>query len=439
MRWGLVAITAFVSAPQVDAAPKVAFPYEATVEAAETYVRSGPGSKYYPTAKLQQGQRVMVHRHDPGWHMIAPPAGSFSWVRASAVDKVADDRGTVNDNNVDVHVGSFESDIRDVLTRRLAKGDEVEILGEKRLPPVKGSGPEELWYRIAPPRGEWRWVAAQDLSPAPRKSDLSAADDPFDVQPARSSRTLSAPVTSEDDAFERPLPREGGRSYLDEESPSKRGHRQGDDSGIIDRPLVRRRGKPSATPRAEPASDKQLASQLEELDRLDVRFRSILDKEPLEWDFTQLEQDYRALRAEVEGAELQQMIDTRLARIVGYERTRAEQAELARISQETLRRDAELAQIQRQHEARLTALQQQSRFDGAGIVERSALARKGAPGHVLMAPSGKVLAYLVAGRGVNLDSWIGRPAGVNGRRVPRPDLKADLITVTRLTPVRLAP
>ena len=58
---------------------------------------------------------------------------------------------------------------------------------------------------------------------------------------------------------------------------------------------------------------------------------------------------------------------------------------------------------------------------------------------VLLNPSGRVLAYLVPSPGVNLETWVGRAAGVVGPRTPNSELKSDLITVNRLTPVRLTP
>lgn len=431
MRVGLLFLTLLATATQADAAQKVVFPYDATVEVDETYVRSGPGSKYYPTARLKAGQRVVVHRHDPGgWHMIAPPPDSFSWVQGRYVDKTAEGRGTINTNHVVAWVGSFESDIREIYQQKLAQGDEVQILGEKQLLPVSGTGPGELWYRIAPRRGEWRWISGQALSPAPRDSE-QVADDPFDRPVDVGSRGRAAPPVGKVDEnhFEKPISRSTERDYLDNDSSLP--------GSIADRPVVRRQGKGAPPKRTETVASKQLDAQLDELDRLDARFRAILDKDPLEWDFTQLELDYRGLRAEIESGSVQQMIDVRLARMASYRKTRAEHEEVARLSQETTQRDAALAEIQRRQEAQLAALRQ-PRFDGAGIVERSALNRKGAPQYVLLAPSGKVLAYLVPAPGVNLDAWLGKSAGVTGSRVPHPDLKADLITVFRLTPVRLA-
>jgi hypothetical protein len=445
MRACLVALTLLATAAPAAGARKIQFPYEATIEADDTYVRSGPGSKYYPTGKLKRGQRVTVQRHDPGgWHMIAPPAGSFSWVKARYIDKIGPDRGTANSNNVVVRVGSFESDIREMFQRKLAQGDEVQILGEKELPPETGTGAHELWYRIAPPRGEWRWVAGRALSPPPGDVSADADENPFEMPaaPANNGRNLPAARAPDrdagDDDFFKPLPMESDRDYLADDSAPPRSLKNADATdGIVNRPIVRRQGPVTAKKVTGRAAEKQLAARLEALDRLDARFRSILDKNPLEWDFTQLERDYRQLRIEVDSADVEQMIDARLARIDEHRKTKSEHEEFARQSDETMKRDAELAEVQRRHEARLASLRQ-PRFDGAGILNRSALRRKGAPRYVLLAPGGKVLAYLVSAPGLNLEPWVGRPVGVTGSRVPHPELKADLITVIRLTPVRLS-
>lgn len=74
---------------------------------------------------------------------------------------------------------------------------------------------------------------------------------------------------------------------------------------------------------------------------------------------------------------------------------------------------------------------------GAGIVQRSAVTGS-APGHVLLTPQGRILAYLV-GDGVDLNALIGKPIGIQGRRGFRRDLGLDLIEVTNAIPVRLRP
>ncbi|MCA9015707.1 MAG: hypothetical protein KDA77_10290, partial [Planctomycetaceae bacterium] len=144
-------------------AKKRTFPYEAVVNAEEALVRSGNGSRYYPTLKLKRGSRVTVHRHDPGgWFMITPPQGSFSWIRAEHVQKTAANRGRVTENGVVVRVGSAFGESRDVEQIRLSKNDEVTILGSKNVPTEFGN---VLMYQIKPPTGEWRWVEGHLLVP----------------------------------------------------------------------------------------------------------------------------------------------------------------------------------------------------------------------------------------------------------------------------------
>ena len=64
-----------------------ASPYGADVTADDVYVRSGPGSNYYPTTKLHAGDRVLVVGEQFGWLKIAPPPGSFSYVDMTLVEK----------------------------------------------------------------------------------------------------------------------------------------------------------------------------------------------------------------------------------------------------------------------------------------------------------------------------------------------------------------
>ena len=79
------------------------------------------------------------------------------------------------------------------------------------------------------------------------------------------------------------------------------------------------------------------------------------------------------------------------------------------------------------------------KYDGAGIVQRSALSSPGWPQYVLLAPDGRVLSYLQAGPGVNLERYVGQSMGLVGPRNFRPDLNADLLVVRQAAPVKLSP
>lgn len=75
-------------------------------------------------------------------------------------------------------------------------------------------------------------------------------------------------------------------------------------------------------------------------------------------------------------------------------------------------------------------------LNGAGIVQR-APARPGSPPYMLIAPDGRFLTFLNAGPGVNLDTAVGQPMGVIGRRYFEPSVRAEMIVVRQMMPVQL--
>jgi hypothetical protein len=433
MRVFLLAVTALVIAAPLEAGAKRKTPYEAVVEAEEVYVRSGAGSsKYYPTGKLRRGDKVTVQREDPGgWFMITPPPGSFSWVLGKHVRKISDDQGVITANGVAVRVGSFESDVREVFQRTLSENDEVRILGEKMLVPDSGNGPAELWYRVEPPRNEWRWIPGQAVTPVQRGERGTSAD-PFGTADGESRPRRSPSRTRGDSdapSFEVPQMDAPIREY----AGGNDGYGAAE-TARENRPLVRKGGKPERRP---PPAQRKQDDLFDELDRLDARFRSILDQDTLDWDFDEIERDYIGLRADTDSTNLQRMIDTRIDRIAHYRQVHAEEQEIAQVREETSRRDAELAELQRQQETQLVSVRR-PKYDGAGIIQRAA-PNRGTPHYVLVNLSGKILAYLVPAPGIDLERWVGQAAGVTGPRVPHAELRADLITVNKLAPVRLLP
>jgi hypothetical protein len=74
---------------------------------------------------------------------------------------------------VGTRLGSVEKPLWQV---KLKAGEEVEILGEASWPSPDGNS--TVWYQIAPPAGEFRWIRFADLSTPPTSNDLAlgAAD-----------------------------------------------------------------------------------------------------------------------------------------------------------------------------------------------------------------------------------------------------------------------
>ena len=428
------------------------FPYEAIVEAEDgENVRSGPGPKYYPTDKLQKGDRVMVHRHDPGgWCMISPPPGSFSWIRAEHVQKSGKDSGVLKANGVVVHIGStINPDEFTTVQANLSKSDAVEILGEKNFPFEDGP---RLMYKISPVKREWRWI--------PRKSIValdSLRSDPFPAeQPQRKKRT--GPVANaEDDTFAQPISTGSSSNDAVVESAARSEKKSSDNTG------VRRTGP----------DPEQMAAGRTRLDEIDGHFREMIRQEPPTWDLDSLETLYKELDEDIGVASMTSTIALRLDAVKRYRGIQKNYLEFSQLSSETKQRDAQLLALQAQpgtgpqsvagansaaSNAPQTAMatgqpaMQQSpaqrpaqaqgqtqtpAFDGAGIVQKMAKTFPGGPQYVLIAPDGRMLSFLTAEPGVDLNRHVGRAMGIVGQRVHRNDWNADTITVRSLQPVQL--
>lgn len=434
------------------------FPYEAVISIDGEYVRSGPGPSFYPTDKLKRGDKVMVHRHDPGgWCMIAPPPGSFSWILAKNVKKTDNDRGVLNANKVVVHVGSsINPDEFTTIQGNLSQGDAVEILGEKTFAFEDG---DKLMYKISPIKREWRWI--------PRKA-LAATDsihsEPFPAEPAPRGKKPAGPVANQNeldpDAFAKPIstgPIPTG-SELEERRPSKsRSPEKGAAIGPDDADGFRTR-----------------------LDKIDRQFREMIQQDPSTWSLDGIAQQYRDLDREASQPAISNTIALRLDAVARYEKIHRDYVEFLKLSAETKQRDAQLASLQLQHENQLRTLTggtapatptpiptpvaqptlgagqpianaapggaptastntpaNPNGFAGAGIVQPMSKSFAGGPQHALIAPNGKLLAYLQPAPGVDLRRYNGQSMGIIGDRQFRQDWGADVITVRGLQPVQL--
>jgi uncharacterized protein YgiM (DUF1202 family) len=139
-------------------------------------VRCGPGSDYYPTATLAKGSSVEVYvQTDDGWSGIRPPEGSHNWVQADALYLMPGGRmAEVAQDSIPAWVGSDTVKNEELLFQtELSKTQPVAILGEA----YRGQGDEKkLWFRIAPPQGEFRWIKSSMIGVMP------VAKDPADLE-----------------------------------------------------------------------------------------------------------------------------------------------------------------------------------------------------------------------------------------------------------------
>jgi len=161
-RWAAVAaaLATIALGAQARAQAQAGFPYVAYVNEPDAYIRSGPDRQHYPTGQLPAGYAVEVYRHDAGgWCAIRPPEGSFSLVPIHQVRLVDDRTAEVTADGVVARVGSSLAAHRNAVQVMLQRGEAVQL--------VEPPAPGEQWVRIAPPSGEFRWIAARRLARTP--------------------------------------------------------------------------------------------------------------------------------------------------------------------------------------------------------------------------------------------------------------------------------
>lgn len=449
------------------------FPYEAVVEGHDVHARSGPGRNYYPTAKLKRGQKVTVHRHDPGgWYMIAPPVNSFSWIRRQYVDKQSPTEGVLTENNVVVRVGSSFGDDRDIEQVRLSKGTKVQILGEKTFQTNFGA---VRMYKIVPPRGEYRWVNGRQLVPTDSVAKKINNRNPYEI-PSQVDR-------KEDGSHElsHPIGSGGGPSLGGSKSHGVSKH-----STFRHGPYQRDR--------------KRLAE-------LDARFKAMVEQDASQWDLRSVAEAYRKLKDDTSHPAIISQINHRWPKIKRYRSIQREYQKMVRLTSAIEQRDAELAggnstgggfsgdhehshhrhsgpilpapndghdpamlptpgsshfssggMRHRQHgHPHHGRMRQPSRpptqqfrrgprrrsgsgrkFDGAGILRRVEAHGLGMK-YALFSPKGDLLAFVKPAPGLSIEKHLDRPMGLVGQRSRREDIGTDVIVVRKLQPVRLVP
>ena len=191
---GLASLVALVASIAQTSQAADGFPYIAYVTQDDTYVRSGPGGDFYPTSQLKVGYAVEVYRHDgDGWCAIRPVEGSFSLAPAHQL-RILDSRtAEVIAPHVPARVGASLSNDRSAVQVNLEHREMVQL--------VEQPTPGQPWVKIAPPAGEFRWIAARRLSKSPPtegaasngNSTWRSTGDAANVQHAQYTESEAAP------------------------------------------------------------------------------------------------------------------------------------------------------------------------------------------------------------------------------------------------------
>lgn len=184
-------------------------PYTVYVAREGEFARCGPSQDYYRTDPLRAGTEVEVYLEtDDGWLGIRPPADSFCWLQSDQVEVDEEETtGTVVEPATVAWIGTHLGKARQYRWQvRLDQGEEVTIIGTARR---EGPDGDEIWYRIVPPPGEFRWVqksqvcetleqVAFDRSTSSAEALARDAKTPTVEQPAAELRREAKPASGEE-------------------------------------------------------------------------------------------------------------------------------------------------------------------------------------------------------------------------------------------------
>ena len=384
------------------------FPYKAFVTADDVYVRSGPGQTYYPTDKLEKGQEVEIYRHDPGgWYAIRPPEGSFTWVSGRYLKAGVDSLAVVTDDRVAGRVGSRFSSIRDVIQVRLHKAEVVEVLEKK-----PGSG-GDVWYKIAPPSGEFRWVFGKYVDPG---------------QPDDGVRKTREPVGDE-------TPTDPGEAEAAAPStsitPAQRQEPLSAEPPIIVRPPSDSAGLPAEAnePTYTSSSARRMSPEeyREQLQQIDIELSTMVVEEPTVWEFGEMRYRAEEMLDLAETAVQRGLARVLANKIIRFEDIKRRHDRINVVRRETERSNRRLARLGPPERSTDRELASERRFDGVGELTRVVSPQLGAPRYALVDASGGLRCYVSPVPGVNLRHYVGRRVGVNGTRGYIPEQRAQHI------------
>ena len=174
-------------------------------------IRSGPSERYYATSTLMSGATVDVYMEtSDGWSGIRPPAGSHDWIPSNIAYLLPGGKSAeIIEEKSPAWVGSDSSDVPEFMWQmELVKSQQVQVLGEELQ--MAEDGKKQLWYRIAPPQGEFRWIKTSQLSDSPPIKSMDRS-----VQLA-SHVEDTVPVASQPMQSGKPIPQTGKVVWSDE-------------------------------------------------------------------------------------------------------------------------------------------------------------------------------------------------------------------------------
>ena len=460
------------------------FPYVAYVAGEQTYVRSGPGQRYYPTSQIAEGYAVEVYRHDAnGWCAIRPPKGSFSWVPSHHTLPITGDVVEIIADQVVAHVGSTLSPDRNAVQVLLPKGERLQ-----RLPATESDDPR--WVRVTAPAGEFRWIAASKLSLQP----------PLETQPLPKTNESgwtkqserSADTSNEPNAFHHlnETTQAAGQAGLPFTPPSTLPPQAStpppatstNDIKIVagspaELQLAQFQSKPSELAPPALLNSENLPPRVsfggsttpiraESVEELELRLSQAVVESPQQWQLAPLEAEANRLLQETKSPAVRAQLRELAQRITRFQQVQQRYINpppvvVATKNNPTSETTSEKTtpelnpeppavesyeltgsvstireRVQKDFSAKSeTPNADKPLYDAVGLLKPVVSKRKNAPEYALINPQGKVVSFVTPTSDLDLKPYIGQQVGVHGTRGFMPEYRRTHVTAGRITPI----
>jgi uncharacterized protein YgiM (DUF1202 family) len=453
------------------------FPYVAYVDAPQTFARSGPGQQHYPTQQLPQGHAVEVYRHDSdGWCAVRPPEGSFCWIPAHEIHRQSATKAVVAVQTTVARVGSAISPARNAVQVMLRRDEEVQIS-------PAGPNDDPRWLRMAPPAGEFRWIAATGLSRTPPVEGTRGVQLASGWMRQRSTTGIQTVANESADAFAHLLQSAPGSQppyQATQPTPPLPGQVNHDPNAVqvvagspaavelarsdsLAPPALLESSTPlpgtaaldsrvSTTPRIRFGNSPDvLGPGSKRIQELQLRLSQTIVKPKEEWQFQQLQAEIAALLEKSDSVAERDHLRNLLDRIARFQQVQlgtptqsSPEEALAKSTNEDGNFTGKSEKVRELVESDLAnndpfegkAVDPNGpRYDAVGRLKPVVSQSDGAPRFALVDDRGEVVSFVTPSPDLNLRPYVGMLIGVNGSRGFIPEYRKAHVTAGRVMPI----
>ncbi|MBN1818191.1 MAG: hypothetical protein JW828_12595 [Sedimentisphaerales bacterium] len=400
-------------------------PYIAEVIGQDVYVRSGAGTAYYFTTKLNAPARVTVVDHKFSWAVILPPEGSFSWIYKNYVklDPSNPKIGTVTGDNVRIWAGAekIAPANSSSMQAKLNTGDLVHL--------IDPAGTEGDYYKIQPPISARLYISTEYLKYiGPVKAE------PVILPPRTGTEKTesSPPVTAEKTPPAKAETMSPART--EQATPTKPQETKEETTPVAE---TETKQDPQPTPVPDIGNldlIRKLAAQCTEIGE---QIAKELQKPLAEQNYTTFKEALTEIANNPDAGAAKTYADFYLQRIAAFELVKKTSDDLTNI-ENSLQKARQ--QIHREFQAKLDDMPDRGKYILQGIIKPSSIytSKTGQKRYTISNDAGRIIAYAVAADTLvelSLPNLIGQKVGLVGKIIQDPNNPVTLIQFTQAEPL----